>query len=169
MFKIILVCLFSFVTFLSKAQQRLFIEKINNGKTRTIVLPAVVSIKLKSAGYKELLLERVSNDSFFFKKYYNQPENYDCSIYAISNLKFPKKQDVFVQTAFTFFTGTSLLLTMFTIGLATEKSTEASNPTQTLALVFGVPLSVVSILTSVSLAKNLPKNFSSKKWRIYVK
>jgi hypothetical protein len=161
--------MFSFVAMLCNAQQTVILEKINNGKIMSVKLPALVYIKFKNTGYQNLLLEKISGDSFYFKKYYNQPQNYDCPISAISNLKFPKKGDHLSQLAFTFFTATALYITPLTIAGFYHKSTDAGDPTLSMAIVFGIPISVVSIITSASLAKHLPKNFVSKKWKIYVK
>ena len=169
MLKLLFSSFFYFCLLLCNAQQTVFIEKISNGNLKSVKLPAVVHIIFKNIGYKELLLERVSNDSFFFKKYYNQPENYDCALSNISDVNFPKKSDFIVQSAFTFFTSMSLFLTPLTIGGFFHQSTDAGDPTKFLAIFFGIPISAISIITSVALINKLPKSFSTKKWRIYVK
>ncbi len=169
MLKLFSSCVFSVFLLLCNGQQTLIIEKISNGNLKSIKLPAVVNINFKNVGYKKLLLERVTNDSFFFKKYYNQPQNYDCTLSDISVINFPKKSDFIVQSAFTFFTFMAVYVTPLTIGGFFHQSTDAGDPTKFLAIIFGVPISAISIITSVSLINKLPKNFSTKKWRIYVK
>jgi hypothetical protein len=169
MLKLILLFVFFFIIIISNAQQTVILENISNGKVMTVKLPALVSIKFKNASYKELLLDKVSNDSFFFKNYNNQPENNDCSINAISNMKFPKKGDKTTQNEFNFFTISAFIITPLTIAGILYKPTELDETIFMLSTLFGIPYSITSILTSAALSRKLPVNFSPKKWRIYVK
>lgn len=167
--KIYFLFIFSIVALLCNAQQKLFIEKISNGKIKSVVLPAEVYIQFKNGAYEKLLLQKIVGDSLFFKKYYNQPQNYDCTLGDVSFVYFSKKSDALVQTAATFFTGMALFITPLTIGGFFHKSTDAGDPTLLMAIILGIPMSAISIISSAVLIRKLPKNFNTRKWRIYVK
>jgi len=167
--KLSLVFIFSFVVLLCNAQQKLFIEKISNGKIKSVVLPAEVYIQFRNGAYEKLLLQKIVGDSLFFKKYYNQSQNYDCTLGDVAFIYFSKKSDALVQTAATFFTGMALFITPLTIGGFFHESTDAGDPTLLMAIILGIPMSAISIISSAALTRKLPKNFNTKKWRIYVK
>ena len=167
--KLYFLFIFSIVAFLCNAQQKLFIEKISNGKIKSVVLPAEVYIQFKNGAYDKLLLQKIVGDSLFFKKYYNQPQNYDCTIGEVSHIYFSKKSDALVQTAATFFTGMALFITPLTIAGFFHESTDAGDPTLDIAIILGIPMSAISIISSAALIRKLPKNFNTRKWRIYVK
>jgi hypothetical protein len=167
--KLSLVFIFSFVVLLCNAQQKLFIEKISNGKIKSVVLPAEVYIEFKNGGYEKLLLQKIVGDSLFFKKYYNQPQNYDCTIGEVSHIYFPKKSDELVQTTATFFTGMALFITPLTIVGFFPSHSDDGGSSLTMAIILGIPMSAISIISSAALIRKLPKNFNTRKWRIYVK
>lgn len=167
--KLSFLFIFSFVVLLSNAQQRLLIEKISNGETKTVVLPAVAYVKFKNGAHKKLLLEKLVSDSLIFKKYYNQSQNYDCTLGDISAINFPKKGDASIRFSFFFFTYMAVQFTPLTIAGFFHQSTDAGDPTQSMAILLGIPLSTISIITSAALINKLPKKYKTKKWRIYVK
>jgi len=67
MLKRLFLSIFSFVILLCIDQQTLFLEKMGNGKIKTIKLTCVVRVTFKNGADIKLLLQKLSGDSFYFK------------------------------------------------------------------------------------------------------
>jgi hypothetical protein len=169
MIRLLIIINFSLFGLLSNAQQTLFLEKIKNGNVKAINLPCEVDVKFKDGKSKTLLLQKISSDSFYFKKYYNQPENYDCGISSVEKIFVPKKGQNILYTAFVITTGVAVLVTPFAIFGPFKELSDASDPTRTIAIFFGIPVSAISIISSVIIASKFPKSYKTSKWRFYVK
>jgi len=88
-FIFILLGLMFVLTEKSNAQQKLTFFNIRTGLERTYMLPLIVECSFKDNSSQTLIIERISRDSLFFKKYYNAP-SYDCNISEIRKIRIKR-------------------------------------------------------------------------------
>lgn len=164
----LLFLFFCGVLFLN-AQQVIVLENKNNGKIKTIKLPASVYCEFEDGRSARLILTQVKEDSLIFKKYYNKPEIFDCKLSALQKFSFEESGDVGTHLALGLCAMTASFFVPLTILGSMHQSTGPGDPVQLMAIVFGVPISIISLTGTALLISKLPKSNNKNNWFIYAK
>lgn len=159
---LLFIKLFLFGFLLSNAQQKImFLEKGNQQEIRNIIytLPIAVTCTFGNSIKRDLVLEKVQGDSFYFEKYYNQEANYDCLIKSVGKIKFHKKnEELFYIIDGALITSASFLSFVTFVGLFNYPP---------IAFVLG-PIAALNIVIVVAISKKLPKSYIIQNWKLHV-
>ena len=159
---LLFIKLFVFGFLLCNAQQKImFLEKGNQQEIRNSIytLPTAVTCTFGNKVKRDLVLEKVQGDSFYFEQYYNQEANYDCLIKSVGKIKFHKKSENFLYFIDGAFIASASFLTFGTL------VTMFNYPP--IAFVFG-PIAALNIVIVVAISKKLPKSYIIQNWKIHV-
>lgn len=139
----------------------MFLEKGNQQEIGNSIytLPTAVTCTFGNKVKRDLVLEKVQGDSFYFEQYYNQEANYDCLIKSVGKIKFHKKNE---ELSYFFYGGFWVSSAFFSfISLVAYKSEPALS-------IFIIPFTALNFVMVSAIGKKLPKSYIIQNWKLHV-
>ena len=153
------------------AQQKIVFEKIHDNfkvhLKKIYTLPKSVTCTFKDGTKQRLVLEKVKGDSLIFRKYYNQTQNFDCTLSSIKNIKIYNKDE---KVLYVLFSGFALTTVSFIAAAIynNHPPTDAGDPSLFYANLFSFA-SIFPITGAIITCAYFPKNYKLSKWKLYAK
>lgn len=159
---LLFIKLFVFGFLLCNAQQKImFLEKGNQQEIGNSIytLPTAVTCTFGNKVKRDLVLEKVQGDSFYFEQYYNQEANYDCLIKSVGKIKFHKKSEKFLYFFYGGFWASSVFFSF--VSLVAYKSEPALS-------IFIIPFTALNFVMVSAIGEKLPKSYIIQNWKLHV-
>lgn len=165
MIKLLVFINLSLFVLLCNAQQKLFIEKISNGKTKAYKLPKEVTCVFTDGRKYLLTLERIKGDTLVFEKEFQQTQNFECKFSDLIKIKFHKNGEEVLYTLTVASTASTVALIVgFFVAINQYKQPNENGGFPAFLLL--PPLALITGSISALFYSTLPKSYNYTEYTI---